>query len=182
MLIARREIAGRRHFDLAHELFHVLTWEAMPPKHVEEAVETGGDRVEQLANNFAAALLMPSTAMAPIGTWGDLHPDALVTRLNKVASKLGVTSSALRWRLVTLGALPAAKARAIPESSLRHNGGMAGESVPPIMFSKPFAEVLGTALRQGLVSARRAARLLDVAVDELPALLAAHGVEHEIAL
>ena len=182
VLIARREIAGRRYFDLAHELFHVLTWEAMPPKHVEEAVETGGDRVERLANNFAAALLMPSTAMAPIGTWGDLRPDALVTRLNKVASKLGVTSSALRWRLVTLGALPAAKARAIPESSLRHNGGMAGESVPPIMFSKPFAEVLGTALRQGLVSARRAARLLDVAVDELPALLAAHGVEHEVAL
>ena len=32
VLIARREIVGRRHFDLAHELFHVLTWEAMPPK------------------------------------------------------------------------------------------------------------------------------------------------------
>jgi len=31
VLIARREIEGRRHFDLAHELFHVLTWDAMPP-------------------------------------------------------------------------------------------------------------------------------------------------------
>ena len=182
VLIARREIVGRRHFDLAHELFHVLTWEAMPPKHVEEAIETGGDRVEQLANNFAAALLMPSTVIAPFGAWRELGPDALVTRLNNVASKLGVTSSALRWRLVTLGELPAARAREIPESSLRNNGGMAVESTSPTVFSKPFAEVLGMALRQGLVSARRAAGLLDAAVDELPALLGAHGVELEVAL
>lgn len=40
MLIARHEISGRRIFDLAHELFHILTWEAMPPKQFEEAVET----------------------------------------------------------------------------------------------------------------------------------------------
>ena len=182
VLIARHEIPGRRHFDLAHELFHVLTWEAMPPKHVEEAVETGGDRVEQLANNFAAALLMPSTVMARFSAWGQLGPDALVNRLNKVASKLGVTSSALRWRLVTLGELPAARAHEIRESSLRNNGGMAAESRPPTVFSKPFAEVLETALRQGLVSVRRAAALLDATVDELPGLLAAHDVEHEVAL
>ena len=56
VLIARREMEGRRHFDLAHEPFHVLTWEAMQPKHVEEAKEKGGDRAEQLANNLAAAL------------------------------------------------------------------------------------------------------------------------------
>ena len=182
VLIARREIVGRRHFDLAHELFHVLTWEAMPPKHMEEAVETGGDRIEQIANNFAAALLMPSTVMAPFGAWGKLAPDALVTRLNNVASKLGVTSSALRWRLVTLGELPTVRAREIPESLLRNNGGMAAEATSPTVFSKPFAEVLGMALRQGLVSARRAARLVDAAVDELPSLLAAHGIEHEVAL
>ena len=182
VLIARREIAGRRHFDLAHELFHVLTWEAMPPKHMEEAVETGGDRVEQLANNFAAALLMPSDVMAPFGSWGSLDTDALVDRLNRIASALGVTSSALRWRLVTLGELPATRAREIPESSLRNNGGMAVESDAPTPFSKPFAEVLGTAINQGLVSARRAAALIDVSVDELPGLTAAHGVEHKVEL
>ena len=44
VLIARHEVAGRRHFDLAHELFHILTWDAMPPEHFEEAGETGGSR------------------------------------------------------------------------------------------------------------------------------------------
>ena len=56
VLIARREVAGRRNFDLAHELFHILTWDAMPPEHVESAGDFGGNRVEQLANNFAAAV------------------------------------------------------------------------------------------------------------------------------
>ena len=40
VLINRHEIVGRRHFDLAHELFHILTWEAMPPEHSEASRET----------------------------------------------------------------------------------------------------------------------------------------------
>ena len=42
VLINRHEVAGRRNFDLAHELFHILTWDAMPPEHSEESRETGG--------------------------------------------------------------------------------------------------------------------------------------------
>ena len=69
VLIARREVAGRRHFDLAHELFHILTWDAMPPEHSEAAQETDGNRVEQLANNFAAAVLMPSASLRRFDGW-----------------------------------------------------------------------------------------------------------------
>lgn len=182
VLIARREVVGRRHFDLAHELFHILTWEAMPPKHIEEAVETGGDRVEQLANSFASAVLMPAAVVARFGPWGKMDAETLVAGLNRTATELRVTSSALRWRLVTLGELPAARARALPEASLRNNGGMEQASTPPVLFSKPFAEVLGMALEQGRVSTRRAAELVDTPIDELQALLAAHGIDHDVEL
>ena len=181
VLVARTETARRRNFDLAHELFHILAWEATPPKHVEEAViPGGGDRVERLANSFAAALLMPSLLMDGFGTWGKSGADTPVARLNRVASEIGVTSSALKWRLITLGKSPAARAREIPESSLRKNGSLKAESTMPWAFSKPFAEVLGMALERGLVSARRAATLVGVSIDELPELLAAHGFEHDI--
>src|SRR5258706_12827279 len=72
VLINRKEVKGRRHFDLAHELFHLLTWDAMPPEHVEEATETGRGRVEQLANNFASALLMPRKVLERHGGWRGL--------------------------------------------------------------------------------------------------------------
>ena len=32
VLVNRLEPEGRRNFDLAHELFHLLTWDAMPPE------------------------------------------------------------------------------------------------------------------------------------------------------
>ena len=103
VLIARHEVVGRRHFDLAHELFHILTWDAMPPEHSEEANEIGGNRVEQLANNFAAAVLMPAETLKRFGDWSSLAEEALITRLNATADELHVTASALKWRLVALG-------------------------------------------------------------------------------
>jgi hypothetical protein len=59
ILINRNENEARRFFDLAHELFHALTWDAMKPDHQESnSIEdrTKGKRIEQLANSFAAAL------------------------------------------------------------------------------------------------------------------------------
>ena len=183
VLIARREVAGRRHFDLAHELFHILTWDEMPPEHSEAAHETGGNRVEQLANNFAAAVLMPSASLRRFGGWADLAVEELIRRLNAAADELRVTSSALRWRLVALGALKPATARALPEAALRNNGrAEADDVVAPARFSQPFMDVMGLAIDQCLVSARRMAGLLDVTVEGLAELFASHGFERPVEL
>lgn len=182
VLIARHEVEGRRHFDLAHELFHVLTWDAMPPEHREAAVDCGGSRVEQLANNFAAAVLMPADSVARFGDWSAHGDDVLIARLNATADELRVTSSALRWRLVALGALSQARARALPEAALRHNGRKDADNVQPALFSRPFMEVIKLAIERGLVSVRRAAGLLDLSVEGLTDVFAAHGVADPIEL
>jgi Zn-dependent peptidase ImmA (M78 family) len=59
VLINRREIAGRRHFDLAHEPFHIFTCDATPLEHIEEVTPKTRTRVEQLADSFASAVQMP---------------------------------------------------------------------------------------------------------------------------
>ena len=182
VLIARHEVAGRRHFDLAHALFHILTWDAMPPKHWEEARGTGGSRVEQLANNFAAAVLMPARSLARFGNWSRHADDALIEGLDAAADELQVTASALKWRLVALGALSSARARSLPDTVLRHNGRKDEEDACPALFSRPFMEVIGLAIERGLVSVRRAAALLDLTIDGLAAAFAAHGVADPIEL
>ena len=182
VLIARSEVPGRRHFDLAHELFHILTWEAMPPAHVEDASDFGGSRVEQLANSFAAAVLMPSSVLGDFDNCAALTTEVLVARLNAVADELHVTSSALRWRLAALRRLTKARARAIPESALRNNGHEAAPRELPALFSRPFAELLAAALGEGCISHRRAAALCGLAIDDLEDLFAAHGVQHVIGL
>ena len=182
VLIARGEIAGRRHFDLAHELFHILTWEAMPPEHVEDANDFGGNRVEQLANNFAAAVLMPASALREFDDCMRFDNDELVARLNAVADELAVTSSALRWRLAALRRLTKARAKAIPEDALRNNGREAASSDAPALFSKPFVELLAAALEKGFISVRRAATLCGLLVEDLDELFATHRVESVIEL
>src|SRR5258708_25403030 len=114
VLINRHEVVGRRNFDLAHELFHILTWDAMPPEHTEEARETGGNRVEQLANNFASAVLMPTPVLERFADRSTLAQPDLPAKLNAAAEELRVTASALKWRLVALDLLKPAAARAVP--------------------------------------------------------------------
>jgi XRE family transcriptional regulator, fatty acid utilization regulator len=181
VLINRHEVPGRRNFDLAHELFHILTWDAMPPDRVEESSEQSKSRVEQLANKFASALLMPAAVLDQCGPWsGDI-----VNRLNAAANALLVTSTAMKWRLVDLGRLTGAGAQQVPDAALRNNGQPPPlfakarrdcEELPPL-FSKPFMEVIALAINDGQMSARRAADILDMSLDDLAALCVTHGVE-----
>lgn len=173
VLINRHEVVGRRHFDLAHELFHILTWDAMPPEHVEDASERSRNRVEQLANSFASAVLMPKAALArfePVK--GDI-----VAWLNATADALAVTATALKWRLVALDRLDLARATKIPDAALRNNGRDVARSEPSPLFSKPFMEVIALATHEGRISARRAADLLDLSIDDLADLCVTHGVK-----
>jgi Zn-dependent peptidase ImmA (M78 family)/transcriptional regulator with XRE-family HTH domain len=173
VLISRSEVAGRRHFDLAHELFHILTWDTMPPEHVEESSETSKNRVEQLANNFASAVLMPCEVLEQHGPWDG----KLVAQLNKVAETLGVTATALKWRLVAVGKLSGADAKTIPDASLRNNGVKAKTGKTPALFSRPFLEVVTLAIDEGRISLRKAVDLLDTTIEEFSDLCAAHGLE-----
>jgi Zn-dependent peptidase ImmA (M78 family)/transcriptional regulator with XRE-family HTH domain len=182
VLINRHEVAGRRHFDLAHELFHILTWDAMPPAHSEAAAEISANRVEQLANNFASALLMPVAVLDRFGDWSTAPAAKLVGRLNAVATKLQVTSSALKWRLVALELLKQAAAKAIPDAALRNTGREQIVEQPLPLFSRPFMEVLALAIDDGRVSARRAAGLLDITIEDLTELFAVHGVTSPVGL
>src|SRR6185312_13332368 len=177
VLINRNEVPGRRHFDLAHELFHILTWDTMTPEHIEDAVETSRNRVEQLANSFASAVLMTGRSLERFGDWKALDGGVLISKLNATADELLVTASALKWRLVALGSLPAATARGIPDAALRHNGHEGQEPNAPSLFSEPFIDVMAEALKQGHISARRIASLLDVPLDEISELFHQYGIE-----
>jgi XRE family transcriptional regulator, fatty acid utilization regulator len=182
VLINRREVPGRRHFDLAHELFHILTWQAMPPEHVEDVEPKRRSRVEQLADNFAAAVLMPVSVLDRFGTWtalaAEANPDALVARLNAVADELQVSSSALRWRLVAIDRLDGAVAGRLPEAKLRNNGRGRPKAEPLLpLFSKRFVEVIARAIDEGRVAVRRMSYLLGLSIDDLADVFAAHGVE-----
>lgn len=178
-LVNREESEGRRNFDLAHELFHLLTWDAMPPAPVAtfDPSRRGKQwRVEKLAENFAAALLMPGAIVRrrweSRATCGDVHD-----RINAVAADMRVSAQACKWRLHNLDLLSAGDLKSIEASRFTANAGRRCGDPEPLPFSGSFVKRVAVALDGGRLSVKRAARLLGLSVDDLAELLAAHGHE-----
>jgi len=154
IMVNRKESVGRRNFDLAHELFHVLTWAALPPERVdrEEPAGSRAKRVEQLADNFASALLMPRDILLPLWevrkeTGMDMKEWSI-----SVATQLHVSTWALGVRLKTLGLITEAE---IFKRDEEINGGPV-----PALFSRRFMECASQALEQADVSVMRLIKLL----------------------
>lgn len=179
VLVNRMEPEGRRHYDLAHELFHLLTWDVMPPERIEaaDAPRRGkGRRVEQLAENFAAAVLMPEARMRE--RWQIRDPGADVHDwLNATAQDLRVSAMACKWRCFNLDLLSNADLAGINDERLVANG-RPQDVLPPVeRFSGRFVRRIATALEAGRLSVRRAASLLGISLVELATLLQNYGIE-----
>jgi len=173
ILINRNEPEGRRHFDLAHECFHLLTWEQMTPEHREFA---DGDhrgkgrqkRIEQLADNFAGALLMPQRLLA--ARWESRSDRDLHAWLNETATLLCVSAIALKWRMFYLGLLSRADLLPINDQKLTANGRPRAKQPTPRLFSVEFVQRIHAGLQAGDVSVRRAASLLGMTIEDLAEL------------
>lgn len=176
VIVNRHDPEPRRNFDLAHELFHLMTWDTMPPQWLDGETDAKGEhlrritRIEQLANSFAGSLLMPPHALDKLGEpSGDL-----ASWINAAAAHLGVSSSALKWQLVNSGRGPS-KLRELPDEAFRCGGRAFGETPSP--FGRRFVERIAASISRGHLSARRAAALMDMTLDDLGDLCDEFGVE-----
>jgi Zn-dependent peptidase ImmA (M78 family)/DNA-binding XRE family transcriptional regulator len=175
ILINRNDTAGRRSFDLAHELFHLLTWDTIRPDYSEYRDDQNkSKRSEQLANCFASALLMPEDI---IRTWWVQAPEVEETGWRSwvfdSAQKLHVTPLALLWRFVQLDMIDKKSAKESEEWGLVHEK----ESNKPRRFSLDFVKTLSDGLEEGRISVRRAAALIDLSVDALADLFREYSLE-----
>lgn len=190
ILINRCESEARRNSDLAHEFFHILTWDEMHPARVEVALEAWEHasasaptrsqkrnlRIENLADNFSSGLLMPSRELDRIG---DPQGDPVVW-LNAAASELGVSARGLKWRLVNSKRHP--HLGAVPNEELDEAARQRGNQAPPLLFSRSFIATIARAIEGGHLSAARAARLTNLPKDELGELCTAYGLERPAEL
>ncbi len=175
ILANRAEPVERQAFSLAHELFHLLTWEVLPAKG--EALDADKDRYnEQLANAFASSLLLPADPLLQ-----RLGPEPLegrqVMEVERIAREFGVSLPALLYRLVNLGRLSRESAEQVIENPRREKAALppptAGESELPGRF----VTLAFQAYVDGQISIGKLAELLETTVGMLPKVLADHGFD-----
>ncbi len=171
ILINRHESLGRQTFDLAHELFHVLTWDAMPPERVDRRNPSTykAKKIEQLADNFAAALLMPSADLAQKWERRD-SGHSLNEWIASVAGHFRVSPNAAVWRFVALEKIKKAEV----EELIAELPSFPNVERPP--FSRIFFDRLAWGIEHGEVSVRKALKVLGVDLPTLKGQAQIHGV------
>jgi Zn-dependent peptidase ImmA (M78 family)/DNA-binding XRE family transcriptional regulator len=91
----------RRNFDLAHELFHLLTWDVF--RHgASETSNVAGEWEEKYAQCFAANVLMPSEALKRSIESHRKGGNLTFSMLSDIARLFDVSIDALIWRIHTV--------------------------------------------------------------------------------
>lgn len=101
ILLNRRSKLWRRNYDLAHELFHLLTWNIFripEPNNIKPSEDE-----EKFANAFASKLLLPTDPVKDkIESVADEKGRIGFDALDEIAREFGVSLEALLWRMLYL--------------------------------------------------------------------------------
>ena len=101
ILLNKRNKLWRRNYDLAHELFHILTWSNFRTANVN--VLTASAEEEKLADVFASRLLLPEESVRErISFYTDSQGQIRLEQLEDVAREFGVSLDALVYRIASL--------------------------------------------------------------------------------
>lgn len=98
ILLNNKNVSWRRNYDLAHELFHILTWHIFRTKSEEHS-----SNEENLADSFASKLLMPEESLRQRMTCLiNKHGEARLEQIDDLAREFGVSLDAMVYRIAYL--------------------------------------------------------------------------------
>lgn len=170
-----KEVPWRRVFSLAHDLFHIVTWNDSLLENVKND-DLLFQKNERLADAFAAALLMPQQMIERDMDGMKLTYSFLVA----LARKYRVSTSAILWRLCGLRFL----SREVVESTLADDEFTALDRSTykdayksSLSFGCRFLRLAYLALESGRLSRSRLARMLGINLRELDRYLSTNGFE-----
>jgi Zn-dependent peptidase ImmA (M78 family)/transcriptional regulator with XRE-family HTH domain len=170
IMINRNEVPVRRNFDLAHEYFHLLTWETMQPEHIEDIDPRKKPKVEQLADAFASGLLMPESSILKYIQVKGMPRSDNPQWIKEAATHFKVSGQAMKWRLTSLGYFSQAQVHKIDDSALK----VELPDEKPNLLSEAFVKRLGWSIENGEMSVRKVADILQMTIDDLETLFSSY--------
>jgi Zn-dependent peptidase ImmA (M78 family)/DNA-binding XRE family transcriptional regulator len=100
VLINANDVPWRRNFDLAHELFHIVTWSVFSRDEIGNG--TTKTKPEQFANAFASSLLLPREQVLDALDEVTINNTIRWVDIIDLAKDFQVSTDAILWRLVNL--------------------------------------------------------------------------------
>lgn len=163
IVINSEEAPWRRNYDLAHELFHLVTWKAVSLKDLED--QSYFNDIEKKAERFASILLLPGNdvkkeVLERIETQKQFTYSDVVD----IAMEFGVSAKALLYRMANLRLLAweeadrIAKDEELSEISRHKRQDEKGDKPK----SERFISLAVRCLRKGLISRGKFAEMVSI--------------------
>jgi Zn-dependent peptidase ImmA (M78 family)/transcriptional regulator with XRE-family HTH domain len=156
----------RRNFDLAHELFHILTWHIFRTQDETNVKPT--EEEEQFANAFASRLLLPTDVVKnKIEFAVNENHEISFEALEEISREFGVSLDALMWRLLYLYNKPAEKIQEyiVHAKSMIDNVPKRQSDVPEELPER-YWRLATRALRKGRLSLMRFAKYVSISYKD----------------
>jgi len=178
ILVSAKEAPWRQHFSIAHELFHIITWNRNLWAEVC-ADPALWKKNEQLAEAFAGALLLPTEVLArelqKVSHENKVGKAALVA----VARQFEVSVDALCWRMRAIRLISQATAESLiadPEIKKLNKNRIETDQSPNYAMSSRFIRLAYVAHEVGKISKARLAKMFSVNIADLPKFLEKLGL------
>lgn len=177
VLMNSEEAPWRQNYNLAHEVFHLATWDATVSAWGEEGDEPEWlESAERLANAFASHLLLPAEEVEAQFEARFPEGEVRYADLVEMAREFEVSTEALVWRLRLMGRLSQARAEEIladPEFRRMDRRSMIGrwESSPENPLPPRYWRLAFNAYHKGEVTLSKLARMLEQPISRIGALL-----------
>jgi Zn-dependent peptidase ImmA (M78 family)/transcriptional regulator with XRE-family HTH domain len=178
ILINANDVPWRRNFDLAHELFHVITWNVFSPEEIGNG--TKKTRPEQYADIFASSLILPEAHLLDTLKETITDNEVRIIDIIEVAKDFGVSTEAVLWRLVNLKILKKSQAQKVLDTpefrDLDHNmRRKLYNKDRPSKFPSRFISLACRCLMEGKISRGSFAEYLEIDRAEIDDYLEAVG-------
>ena len=178
ILLNSDECITRQIFSIAHELFHMITWDKNFFKTILSDQKLN-KKNEYLANVFAAGLLLPEEGLRQQIRHLNEDDSIQYSTIMAIAREYGVSIQTLLYRLEFLGLVNQefvdnSLADPLFQSSIREKGRKSYSNQTQI--GDRFIRIAYLAYQFGKISRSRFARLVDTSLVSLESFLASHGL------
>lgn len=163
ILLNAKNKQRRRSYDLAHELFHILTWHVFRT----ESGETS-ENEEKLANKFASRLLMPEEPIKDmIISNTDDKGGISFDHLDDIARKLDVSLEALIYRIASIYRFKKEETGKYIDSAQKYlDGSKPRPSYRPDKLPERYCDLAQRALREGKLSLMQFKKYMGISYRE----------------
>ncbi len=177
IVVNNEEAPWRINFTLAHELFHIITWDTFNPAEMENDEQLFAE-IERKSDRFASALLLPEAEvrqeLIKRMTERKLHFSDIVD----VAREFGVSTPALLYRMANMRLIPWEKANELAKNDelAMIDRRLRKDLISEVPTSERFILLSVKCLRRGLISRGKFAEILEIDRAEIDELLGYRGL------